>query len=439
MTNSHKNFSVAIVGAGPAGFFTAQAFQRAQNADVSFKIDMIERLPTPWGLVRSGVAPDHVKIKTVSKVFEKIAKDSRLRLFANVEVGKDISLKDLQMKYDAVVLATGAPIGRKLKIPGEDLSNCLSSAEFVSWYNSHPDFTDVEIDLSPNTAVIIGMGNVALDVARMLAIEPKKLDVTDISEYALERLKLSKIDRIVICGRRGPEYAAFTVSELRELTKLDNVLNLLDSSQISDSISRIEKSIIKENDSRKIVDCLNNIISQDQKEFKRKIEFKFMLSPKEIKGNDKVEQVIFAVNEIKDGKVVETESTYSINAGLVITAIGHESVEIPGITIENGRIGNIAGHIKSNLYVTGWAKRGSVGLIGTNKSDSIDLVNLIIENLREPKNMIGIESLLRIDHRVVDNTGWEKINAHEVISGNLLGKPRVKESNWERLINLGTS
>jgi ferredoxin--NADP+ reductase len=213
----------------------------------------------------------------------------------------------------------------------------------------------------------------------------------------------------------------------------------LDSSQLSEAISRINKSILSENDSRKIVDCMNDIKSHEKKEFKRKIEFKFLSSPKEIKGNGKVEEVIFAINEIKDGKVVETETTYSIDAGLVITAIGYESVEIPGINIENGRIGNIAGHVKNNLYVTGWAKRGPVGLIGTNKSDSTDLVNLITKNLRVPKNLIGIEGLLKTNHRVVDQTGWEKINAQEVISGNLLGKPRLKESNWERLINLGTS
>ena len=197
-------YKIAIVGAGPAGYFTAQAFQKAQNEETSFSIDIIERLPTPWGLVRSGVAPDHPKIKTVSKVFEKIAKEPNFRLFANVEVGKDVSLKDLRDQYDAVVLATGASKGRKLGIPGEDLTNSLSAADFVPWYNSHPDYVNTEVDLSSDTAVVIGAGNVAMDVARILAIDPTELDPTDIADHALNKLKQSNIRTVIICGRRGP-------------------------------------------------------------------------------------------------------------------------------------------------------------------------------------------------------------------------------------------
>ena len=197
-------FKIAIVGAGPAGYFTAQAFQKVQNEEFSFSIDMIERLPTPWGLVRSGVAPDHPKIKTVSKVFEKIAKEPNFRLFANVELGKDISLKDLRDQYDAVVLATGSAAGRKLGITGEDLENVLSSADFVPWYNAHPDFTNVEVDLNTDTAVVIGAGNVAMDIARMLAINPSELDATDTAEHALTKLKeflcLTK-DKFIPAGR----------------------------------------------------------------------------------------------------------------------------------------------------------------------------------------------------------------------------------------------
>ena len=186
-------FKIAIVGAGPAGYFTAQAFQNAQDEDLTFAIDMIERLPTPWGLVRSGVAPDHPKIKTVSKVFEKIAKEGKFRLFANVELGKDISLKDLREQYDAVVLSTGSSVGRKLNIPGEDLPNSLSAAEFVPWYNAHPDYVNTEVDLSCDTAVVIGAGNVAMDVARMLAITPGELEGTDVAGHALEKFRESKI------------------------------------------------------------------------------------------------------------------------------------------------------------------------------------------------------------------------------------------------------
>ena len=234
-------YKIAIVGAGPAGYFTAQALQKVQTDELSFSIDLIERLPTPWGLVRSGVAPDHPKIKTVSKVFEKIAKESGFRLFANVELGKDISLKDLRDQYDIVVLATGSAAGRKLGIAGEDLENVLSSADFVPWYNAHPDFTNVEVDLSTDTAVVIGAGNVAMDVARMLAINPSELDATDTAEYALMKLKQSNIRNVIICGRRGPEHAAFTAPELRDLPKLENTDVYIDAEQINQAASRIEQ------------------------------------------------------------------------------------------------------------------------------------------------------------------------------------------------------
>jgi len=432
-------YKIAIVGAGPAGYFTAQALQKMQTDNLTFAIDMIERLPTPWGLVRSGVAPDHPKIKTVSKVFEKIAKESGFRLFANVELGKDISLKDLRDQYDAVVLATGSAKGRKLGIPGEELSNCISAAEFVPWYNAHPDFTNVEVDLNTDTAVVIGAGNVAMDIARMLAINPSELDATDIAEYALTKLKQSNIRCVIICGRRGPEHAAFTAPELRDLPKLENTDVYIDAKQINQAASRIEQIGQVEKDLRNNLEAMRLIAGHDKKSADRKLEIKFLANPKEIKGSGKVSEVIFTINEVKDGEVVATDKTFSIKTGLVITAIGYDAVEYQGIKIEKGRIANIAGHVEHNLYVTGWAKRGPTGVIGTNKSDSADVVELIIENLKEPKQSEGITTLLKSAHVVIDQTGWEKINASEVISGELAGKPRIKEVDWKRLISLGTS
>lgn len=432
-------YKIAIVGAGPAGYFTAQALQKVQTDKLSFAIDLIERLPTPWGLVRSGVAPDHPKIKTVSKVFEKIAKESGFRLFANVELGKDISLKDLRDQYDAVVLATGSAAGRKLGIVGEDLENVLSSADFVPWYNAHPDFTNVEVDLSTDTAVVIGAGNVAMDVARMLAINPSELDATDTAEYALMKLKQSNIRNVIICGRRGPEHAAFTAPELRDLPKLENTDVYIDADQINQAASRIEQMGEVEKDLKNNLEAMRLIAGHDKKGVDRKLEIKFLATPKEIKGSGKVSEVIFTINEVKDGKVVATDKTFSIKTGLVITAIGYDAVEYQGIKIEKGRIANIAGHVEHNLYVTGWAKRGPTGVIGTNKSDSADVVELIIKNLKEPKQSEGITALLKSAHEVIDQTGWEKINASEVISGELAGKPRIKEVDWKRLISLGTS
>ena len=427
------------MGAGPAGYFTAQAFQKAQSDARLFAIDMIERLPTPWGLVRSGVAPDHPKIKTVSKVFEKITKEPNFRLFANVELGKDVSLKDLRDQYDVVVLATGASRGRKLGIPGEELQNSLSAAEFVPWYNAHPDYVDVEVDLSSDTAVVIGVGNVAMDVARILAIDPSELDPTDVADHALVKLKQSNIRTVIICGRRGPEHVAFTAPELRDLPKLENTDVYIDSKQIEEAIKHIEEMDEVEKDLRSNIEAMKAIAEHEKKGVARKLEIKFLSTPIEIKGNGKVEEIVFQKNKVESGKVIATSETFSIKTGIVITAIGYDSVEYPGVTIESGRISNIAGHVEHNVYAVGWAKRGPTGVIGTNKSDSTDVVDLIIENLKEPKTSEGITALLKSGHEVIDQTAWEKINASEVVSGEIAGKPRVKEVDWKQLISLGRS
>jgi ferredoxin--NADP+ reductase len=430
-------YKIAIIGAGPAGYFTALAFQNLKTDDRTFTIDMFERLPTPGGLVRSGVAPDHPKIKTVSKVFEKIAKTEGFRLFANVELGKDIFLKDLRERYDAVVLATGSPKGRKLGIPGEDLANCISAAEFVPWYNGHPDYVDVIPDLNCDTAVVVGAGNVAVDVARLLAIHPTELDSTDIAEHALVEFKKSKIRKVLICGRRGAEHAAFTAPELRDLPKLKHTDVLINQKQIAQAITRINEAGEVEKDRIINLEAMRVIAESDKKGVDRKLEIKFLSTPVEIVGNGKVREIIFAINEVKNSKTEATGKTFTIKAGLVITAIGYEAIEYAGINIENGRIANIAGHVANNVYVTGWAKRGPVGVIGTNKSESADVVDLIVKNLKEPKQSEGISSLLKSDHAIIDQTGWEKINASEVISGELVGKPRIKEVDWKRLISLG--
>jgi ferredoxin--NADP+ reductase len=432
-------YKVVIVGAGPAGYFTAQAFQKAQNDKLKFEIDMIERLPTPWGLVRSGVAPDHPKIKTVSKVFEKIAKEPNFRLFANVELGKDVLLKDLRDQYDVVVLATGASMGRKLGIQGEELKNSLSAAEFVPWYNAHPDYVDVEVDLSSDTAVVIGAGNVAMDMARILAIDPTELDPTDVAEHALIKLKQSNIRTVIICGRRGPEHAAFTAPELRDLPKLENTDVFIDPKQIEEAIKRIEEVADIEKDLKNNIEAMKTIADHEKKGVTRKLEIKFLSTPIEIKGTGKVEEIIFQKNKVESGKVVPTRETFSVKTGLVITAIGYDSIEYPGVSIESGRIPNIAGHVEHNVYVVGWAKRGPTGVIGTNKSDSNDVVDLIIESLKEPKTSEGITTLLKSGHEVIDQIAWEKINASEVISGEIAGKPRVKEMDWKQLISLGRS
>jgi ferredoxin--NADP+ reductase len=338
-----------------------------------------------------------------------------------------------------VVLATGASKGRKLGIPGEDLTNSLSAADFVPWYNSHPDYVNTNVDLSCDTAVIIGAGNVAMDAARILAIDPTELDPTDVADHALIELKQSNIRTVIICGRRGPEHAAFTAPELRDLPKLENTDVFIDSKQIQEAESRIAALSEIEKDLKNNLEAMKLISEHAKKGVERKLEIKFLAAPIELKGNNKIEEVVFAQNKVENGKVFSSDEKFSIKCGLVISAIGYDSVEYPGITIENGHINNIAGHVEHNLYTTGWAKRGPTGVIGTNKSDSTDVVELIIANLKQPKLSEGIKSLLKSSHEVIDQLSWEKINASEVISGEIVGKPRVKEVDWKRLISLGRS
>ena len=419
-------YKVAIVGAGPAGYFAAQALQNLQTDDLQFTIDMIERLPTPWGLVRSGVAPDHPKIKTVSKVFEKVATAGNFRLFGGVELGTDISIEQLQDIYDAVVIATGSAVGRKLGIPGEELPGSLSAAEFVPWYNAHPDFHSVDVPLNCETAVVIGAGNVAMDVARMLALEPSELDPTDTADHAIDALKESAIREVVISARRGPEHAAFTSPELRELPKLEHTNVLINKSDIEAAITRAGDVI--EKDTKSNLDAMLLISEKESTSHDRTMKFQFLATPIEIKGAGKVEEVVFQ----KTG----SDEKFTVKCGLVITAIGYEAASIPGIPYQSGKVVNTDGHVKENLYVVGWAKRGPSGVIGTNKSDASDVMKLLVEDLKSAKDKGDVSDLLK-DKKFVSQSHWEAINAAEVAAGEPLGKPRKKAVLREELLGLG--
>ena len=417
-------FKVAIVGAGPAGYFAAQALQNAQSQDTSFSIDMIERLPTPWGLVRSGVAPDHPKIKTVSKVFEKIATAGNFRLFGNVELGTDVQLSDLKARYDAVIIATGSSRGRKLGIPGEDLPGYLSAADFVPWYNAHPDYTGVDVPLDADTAVVIGAGNVAMDVARMLALDPSELDPTDTADHAIAALKNSNIRKVYICARRGAEHAAFTSPELRDLPKLDHTNVIMNKADIDAAITAAGDA--PEKDVKSNLDAMLAIAEHEKTNHARTMEFLFHHVPTEIKGENSVQEVVF---KTPDGEKV-------IKAGLVISAIGYEAEPLSDITYEKGKVLNTEGRVTENVYVVGWAKRGPSGVIGTNKSDAAAVIDLLISDLSTPKNSGDINDLIGA-HKVITQTHWEAINSAEVSSGEPLGKPRVKVADKSELIRLG--
>jgi len=414
-------FKVAIVGAGPAGYFAAQALQNLANDERTFAIDMIERLPTPWGLVRSGVAPDHPKIKTVSKVFEKIASSENFRLFANVEVGVDVTVAQLQEKYDAVIIATGSSLGKTLGIPGEDLRGSLSAAVFVPWYNAHPDFVGVDTPLDADTAVVIGAGNVAMDVARMLALEPSELDPTDTADHAIDALKKSNIRKVYISARRGPEHAAFTSPELRDLPKLEHTNVIMNKADIEAAIVRAGEAPEKEVKSN--LDAMLLIAENPKSEHERTMEFLFQHTPKAILGTDRVEGVVYST---PNGDV-------TIKCGLVITAIGYQAQGIDGVPYENGKVVNNDGRVKDNLYVVGWAKRGPSGVIGTNKSDAASVMELLASDLTTPKNSGDVSEILT-NQVVVSQEHWQKINAAEVAAGEPKGKPRVKSVDRSELL-----
>ena len=419
-------YKVAIVGAGPAGYFAAQALQNLQTQELQFSIDMIERLPTPWGLVRSGVAPDHPKIKTVSKVFEKVANEPNFRLFGNVELGSDLTIEQLRERYDAVVIATGSALGKTLGIPGENLPGSMSAATFVPWYNAHPDFKDESIDLSCDTAVVIGAGNVAMDVARMLALEPSELDPTDTADHAIDLFKKSAIRTVIISARRGPEHAAFTSPELRELPKLEHTNVEISKKDIEEALARVGAEI--EKDTKSNLDAMLLIAEREATDHERTMKFQFLATPVEIKGNGRVEEVVF--------KRTGSDETFSIKCGLVVTAIGYQAASLEGIPYENGKVVNVEGRVAPETYVVGWAKRGPSGVIGTNKSDAADVMKLLVEDLKSPKNAGDIIDVIT-HNRVVTQSHWQAINEAEIAAGEPVGKPRRKAVVREELLKLG--
>ena len=406
-------YKVAIIGAGPAGYFAAQALQNLQNEERIFAIDMIERLPTPWGLVRSGVAPDHPKIKTVAKVFEKIAADPNFRLFANVEIGVEITVAQLAAKYDAIIIATGSSLGKKLGIPGEDLYGSMSAADFVPWYNAHPDFADLDVPLDCDTAVVIGAGNVAMDVARMLALEPSELDPTDTADHAIDAFKKSSVRDVYISARRGPEHAAFTSPELRELPKLEHTNVIMARSDIDAAIVRAGDA--PEKDVKSNLDAMVLIADSHKTEHERTMHFLFQHTPKQILGTERVEGIVYS----------SPSGDVTIKCGLVITAIGYQAESIEGVPYENGKVVNTNGRVKENMYVVGWAKRGPSGVIGTNKSDAAAVMELLVSDLKSPKNAGDISELIT-SQKVIDQVAWQCINEAEVRAGELVGKPRKK-------------
>jgi ferredoxin--NADP+ reductase len=448
---------VAIVGSGPAGFYTAEHVLKHEGTHG--EVDMFDRLPTPYGLVRFGVAPDHPKIKSVIRVYEKTAARPEFRFFGNVEVGTDVTVDELRERYHAVVFAYGTSVDRHLGIPGEDLSGSHSATEFVNWYNAHPDFADHEFDLSCERVIVIGNGNVAADVARMLALTPQELGETDTADHAIEALAQCGVKEIVVLGRRGPAQAAFTNPEVRELGEMVDADIDIDPAEME--LDDLSREWLDSDDAdptnRRNVEIFTDFSQREPEGKNKKIVMRFLRSPVAIEGDGVVERIVVGKNKLErddSGRIraVDTGERETIECGLVLRSIGYKGVPIEGVPFDDGRglIHNDGGRIHDGsgeavpgLYAVGWIKRGPSGVIGTNKKDAQETVDKLFADLEAgnvPEAPLAddrgsIEALLderKPDHITFD--GWQAIDAAEVEAGKPHGRPRVKFCRVDELV-----
>jgi ferredoxin--NADP+ reductase len=447
---------VAIVGAGPAGAFAAASLLRAAG---DTEIDLLERLPTPWGLLRGGVAPDHQEIKRLQDTFERQTLERGCRFLGNVEVGADVTHAELMRCYSAVVYATGAQTDKSLGIPGEDLPGSRPATEFVAWYNGHPDYRELEFDLSHPRAVVIGNGNVAADVVRLLTRDVAELERTDVADHALEALQDSRVEEVIVLGRRGPAQAAFTSAELRELGHLDGVDIRVDPDDVElDPVSR--RWLTEEGGftARKNVELLREFAARPVRpEARRRIQLRFLRSPVEIRGTDRVEAIEVGRNEIvraNDGPLRARpvgEEVETIECGIVLRSVGYRAVRLPDVPFderyfvlpnERGRVLADDGEPIPGVYAVGWIKRGPTGILGTNKRDAEETVSCLVEDLRagvlQPAPNAGREQidalLAQRKPNLVTVEGWRAIDAHELERGRREQRPRVKLASRDELL-----
>jgi NADPH-dependent glutamate synthase beta subunit-like oxidoreductase len=425
---------IAVIGSGPAGYYTAEAAQKKFGDDV--RIDIIDRLPVPYGLIRFGVAPDHQSIKAVSRRYEAVNLTENVRFVGNVSVGKDVSVSELQEHYDAVVLATGAPNDRPLGISGDDLPGVIGSAAFVGWYNGHPDFADLKPPLGGPGAVVVGNGNVALDVARILSKTQAEFDGADIVSHALDALQHAGIARITFLGRRGPHQIAMTPKELGELGHLSRATPIVDPADLPP----VGDDALLEPGMRKSVTHLRNFAANPEAPNDIAIEFDFFAMPVAIEGDGKVERIIVERTKLDaELRSVPTGEHYVIPCGLVIACIGYQTPPIDGVPYEHGRgrFANAEGRILPGLYCVGWARRGPSGTIGTNRPDGYAIVDLIEADIGGGTGKLGragLDQLLTqrgVD--VVTFRDWKKIDEAEVNRARE-GAPREKFTRIEDMI-----
>ncbi len=474
---------IAVIGSGPAGFYAAGHLLKdgAGGHSIDLEVDMLERLPTPWGLVRSGVAPDHPKIKSVTRVYEKTAAHPRFRYYGNVTFGEHVSREDLLAHYHAIVYATGSPSDRPLGIPGEQLPGSHAATEFVGWYNGHPDHTDLEFDLlSAERAVVVGNGNVALDVARMLVLAPAELAPTDTADHALDVLARSRVREVVIVGRRGPAQAAFTNPELLELGELAGADVIVDQAELERALAVHDPAVEEDITCRRNVEILRDYAARPPRGHDKRIVLRFLLSPAAFLPDERghlgaVELIRNELVQAPGGglRAQATDERETIAAGLAFRAIGYRGIPLPGVPFDelSATIPNRAGRVLDpssgaplpGEYAVGWIKRGPSGVIGTNKKDAQETVDAMLADLapagdgaqngagataqeRSPAHVPSapdpgaVEQLLRSRQPdLVTYSGWEAIDRHERALGEPAGRPRVKLTRIEELLEVAAA
>jgi ferredoxin/flavodoxin---NADP+ reductase len=449
---------VAIIGAGPAGFYAADRLLK--DKQVIAEVDLYDRLPTPYGLVRAGVAPDHQKIKSVTKLFDRTANNPRFRFYGNVELGKHVSVDDLRTYYHQIMYSTGAQTDRPLNIPGIDLENSHPATSFVAWYNGHPDFRDYQFDLSQERVAVIGIGNVALDVARILCRTPNELKETDIADYALEALRESKVKEVVVLGRRGPAQAAFTTPEIKELGEMeDSDVTVPVAESVLDDLSQASLADADRATQRKI-EIINSYGGRTSSGKSRMLTVRFLVSPTELMGdeNGRVTAMRLIKNELyatDSGSIRPraTEQSEEIPVGLVFRSIGYRGVPLPGVPFndswgvimnEQGRVIKVdSGETVVGEYTAGWIKRGPSGVIGTNKPDATETVELMLADVANGVHLApsqpaatAAEAFVRsVQPDVVSYDDWLYLDELEVSRGEAIGRPRLKFTIIDEMVS----
>lgn len=455
MGSTRNPLRVAIIGSGPSGFYAAEHI--LGQDDINVQVDMFDRLPTPFGLVRAGVAPDHPKIKSVTRVYDRIAQHPDFRFRGNVEFGTDLEYEDLLEYFHAVIFCVGARSDRRLGIPREYLPGSHGASDFVGWYNASPDQRNLTFDFSGDNVVVVGNGNVAMDVARVLMLPPDELSATDIGGHALRALSQNKVRQVTILGRRGPAQAAFTYRELKELADRDDIDVVVDpADMVLDPHSLHDTEQAPDRGRDQVLDLLRELSERPSRGHDRRIAFRFLVSPVEILGKDRVTGVEVVRNELYRGNNGElraraTDEREVIPADVVFRAIGYQGVALPGVpfdpitaTIPNDRgrvIDPLTGQARPGEYVAGWIKRGPNGIIGTNKPDAQETVEALVEDVRDQRLRREVlpapvfeRFLAERQGEVVSFDDWKYLDAREVEKGEELGRPRLKFARVENML-----